>query len=980
MARGAKLVDIAQRPPTAASHDPNSNRSVSGKMIMLHQSHIQSYRPDRKTTRLPVMIALGAAFLLSSLPPPAAADEAPGYRGLLHGSYDVAWAVAVDAAGNTYVAGYTDSPGFPAVHAAQADYGGGEYDAFVLKLDPAGRLAYSTYLGGSDEDRAYGIAVDGAGSAFVTGYTHSVDFPIACPWRAELGGEKDAFVAKLDPSGQRIAWSTFLGGSHRDQGRGIALDGSGAVYVAGSTDSPDFPVARALQPRLAGRRDAFVTKLGPDGRAPRYSTFLGGSGNELAYGIAVDPAGRALLTGYTDSRDWPLASALQAVPGGASDAFVAKLAPRGEHLVFSTYLGGAGDDRGWGIAADAAGDAFVTGYTESADFPVAHAAQAAPGGGRDAFAARLSPAGEVLIYSTYLGGADTEHAYAVAVDGRGNAALAGYTRSADFPFRQGNAAASLTTGRSQVRREDAFVAWLGGDGGRLPMPPLLGGGADDRAYALALDRGGTVHLAGYTYSADLPVARPVQPGYGGGRDILVARHAPAEAAWGYATTVAGRGSGPGVAGMAAIDLGEVRPAELEHQGAVLFHTPFLAVAEAEMSAGSAKSKPGIGEPSEHIVGPPARLFDRIAGPESQACAGCHNQLVGTDGLVRLVSGGGGDGASNVLAGARPPAAAPGRERNPKPVFGSAVKAQLAREMTAALQAQAAAARAEARAGGQPVAISLTAKGIPFGRAVARPGGSLDLAGDGVDADLVVKPFGAKGTIAELPAVVRGAAAAHLGLGLAEASASPAGATAPGVAHDARQPVPGLTPGDIAALVYWVASRPVPRRWPPMGGDEEARLASGEQWFGALGCATCHVPSLTLDDPIFSIAAPGSEGMALTYDLRRSGLETTASGAIQVSLYSDLRRHAMGDGLSDPAAEAGVERDVFLTTPLWGTGSTGPWLHDGRAATLGEAILWHGGEAEAARAGFAELAAADRAAVLAFLDHLVIGADGVGAGE
>lgn len=906
------------------------------------------------------LVSFLAVPTLLAIPTPAAAGSPAGYRGLLHGSYEVAWAVAVDAAGNTYVAGYTDSPGFPAVHAAQPDYGGGDYDAFVLKLDGDGTLVYSTYLGGSDEDRAYGIAVDPGGFAYVTGYTHSADFPTASPWQAQLGGQKDAFVVKLDPAGGRIAWSTFLGGSDRDQGRGIAVDARGAVFVAGSTDSLDFPVAHALQPRLADGRDAFVAKLNPDGRGLAYSTFLGGAGYELAYGIAVDPAGRALLTGYTDSADWPLADALQPVPGGGIDAFVATLTPGGDRLVFSTFLGGGSDDRGWGIATDATGGAYVTGYTESANFPTARPAQAASGGGRDTFASRLSPDGGHLVYSTFLGGGATDHAYSIAVDAQGNAALTGYTRSADFPIRPGHAAAG-------PQAEDGFVAWLDRQGRRLPAGALLGGGANDRSYALALDRAGAVHLAGYTYSRDLPVVRAAQSGYGGGRDVLVAVQARGAAGWRQSSYVAGRGSGPGAAGQAAIERGEVRPAELEHQGAVLFHTPF-------------RSVPGFAAhlPSARAAG--GRIFNRIGGPESQTCVGCHNQLVGVDGLVRLVSGGAGDGATNAFVGSPDPSrvagvasvaagTGPGGERNPKAVFGSAVKAQLAQEMTAELRSQAAAARAQARAARKPIPAILTAKGVPFGRIVARPDGSIDASGRaGIDADLVVKPFGARGTVTDLRSVVVGAAAAHLGVG--ERRFGDSGGL---LASD-------LSPGDITALVYWVASRPAPRRSPPIGRDAAAQIGRGEQLLGELGCAQCHIPTLPLADPVIRIADPTSPARGVTYDLRQTDLEASDGTAIGVALYSDLRRHAMGDGLADAATQVGVGGDIFLTTPLWGAGSTGPWLHDGRAATLADAILWHGGEAQAARDRFARLPEEDREAVIADLEHLVIDAGSAAGAE
>src|SRR5437667_430244 len=251
-----------------------------------------------------------------------------------------------------------------------------------LVIDPT--LVDSTYLGGSGWDYGYGIAVDAAGSAYVTGVTSSTDFPTASALQATNGGgvEGDAFVTKLDPTGSALVYSTYLGGSGDDYGYGIAVDAAGSAYVTGSADSTDFPTVNPLQAANGGVGDAFVSKLDATGSALLYSTYLGGSARDAASGIAVDGAGSAYVTGYTISTNFPTMNPLQAAHGGGySHAFVTKLDAAGSALLYSTYLGGSARDAASGIAVDGAGSAYVTGLTRSANFPTVNPLQAAYGGG-----------------------------------------------------------------------------------------------------------------------------------------------------------------------------------------------------------------------------------------------------------------------------------------------------------------------------------------------------------------------------------------------------------------------------------------------------------------------------------------------------------------------------------------------------------------------------------------------------------------------
>jgi hypothetical protein len=379
----------------------------------------------------------------------------PSGTNLLYSTYiggssgDGAIDIAVDPKGNAYVAGVTSSTDFPTASPLQAA-NGGIVDMFVSKIDPSGRLVYSTYLGGNGEDNGRGIAVDFRGNAYVTGFTLSTDFPTANALQTESRGF-DAFVAKIGASGTTLLYSTYLGGSGDESATGIAVDPRGNAYVTGSTDSTDFPIANPLQAAMSGIADVFITKIDPAGTTLVYSTYLGGSDNDIAYDIAVDPRCNAYVAGQTGSTNFPTMSSIQSENGGAGDAFVTKIDPAGTTLVYSTYLGGSDSDAALGIALNRRGNAYVTGFTSSTDFPTASPLQAAKSRFADAFVAELDSSGTTLVYSTYLGGSDWEGGTDIAADARGNALVTGETRSADFPTANPLQAANRGT-------YDAFVA------------------------------------------------------------------------------------------------------------------------------------------------------------------------------------------------------------------------------------------------------------------------------------------------------------------------------------------------------------------------------------------------------------------------------------------------------------------------------------------------------------------------------------------
>ncbi len=422
--------------------------------------------------------------------------------------------------------GYTLSAG------NQIGFEVGAYDkSRPLIIDPV--LTYSTYLGGSGFDYAYGIAVDTSGNAYVTGQTDSVDFPTIGAVQNSGGGNCkdplgnsfvcfDAFVAKLNPAGSALVYATYLGGRDDDHGTGIAVDSAGNAYVTGYTVSTNFPTINAFQGTLGGGNcgsslpciHAFVAKLNPAGSALLYSTYLGGTGNDIASGIAVDATGAAYVVGSTSSRDFPVTSpSIQgAFGGGLYNAFIAKLNPAGSTVAYSTYLGGSGEDHGAAIAADSSGEAVVTGYTISSNFPTQSPLQASLGGGTcgmgpcfDAFISKLNASGSALIYSTYFGGTGGDYGYGIAKDAAGNAYVTGLTTSTNLPVTSG---AFLTTGLGTSY--DAYIMKLNPAGSALVYSTYLGALSSEAGNAIAVDSLGNAYVTGYVYGQGFPVASPLQ--------------------------------------------------------------------------------------------------------------------------------------------------------------------------------------------------------------------------------------------------------------------------------------------------------------------------------------------------------------------------------------------------------------------------------------------------------------------------------------
>ena len=427
-------------------------------------------------------------------------------------------------------------------------------------------LSYATYLGGAGFDIATAVAVDSSGSVYVAGYTNSLALPAAGGGLIERGSGTcgagldlypcfDVFVARLDPSGRNLAGLAIFGGSGDDFATGLALDGNGNVYVAGYTNSSDFPVANAAQALPGGGAcgsvpcfDAFVAKLDSSGANLIYATYLGGGADDYAQAIAVDAAGEAVVTGFTASPDFPVAAALFGSRAGGYDAFVSKLDAGGRALQFSTFLGGAGDDFGAALALDGAGQIYLAGSTNSADFPELGGFQSAYAAGVcgalssttpcfDAFVAKLPADGARLEFSTFLGGMGSDYGYGVAVDAAGSACVTGLTTSQDFPvtFR-----AFQTAGGGAST--DAFVTKLDPSGAALIYSTYLGGILAESGVSVAVDSSGRAYVAGSTYGSAFPLVNPIQPASGGFFDAFLAVLNDAGTALEFSTYLGGSGN------------------------------------------------------------------------------------------------------------------------------------------------------------------------------------------------------------------------------------------------------------------------------------------------------------------------------------------------------------------------------------------------------------------------------------------------------
>ena len=497
---GMAAGDIRQHRPAVYQEVDGARRPVAGRYILRGRSVCFALAPYDRS--LPLVIDPALTWATYYHPVAGQATTNTGE------------AVAVDAAGNTYVTG-------------SMFLGQGYAKAYAVKLSPDGATAlYHVYFGGSYDDEAHGIAVDSGGYVYVVGHTNSYDFPysnVAASPSFNPPYTVGAFIIKLDPTLSTYLYSIILAGSNNDIAQGVALDSATNAFVVGYTQSADFPVTNgAAQTGSGGGWDAFVTGINAAGTGFVYSTYFGGSGNDYGNAIAADAAGNVFITGQAGSANFPVSSsALQSKLAGGSDAFVAKLAAGTGSVVYSTYLGGSGNDFGGAIAIDSGGAVYVAGETASADFPVVNAFQKTFGGGNgDIFVAKLNAAGQSLVYSTFLGGSGEDSAYGLALDTAGDAYLTGASTSTDFPV-------SDSFQKTNQATLNGVVAALDSSGSALLFSSYLGGTGASGDYGNSVAFGCTSGLVmtGSATSTNFPITSGVLGAtYGGGAsDAFVAR-------------------------------------------------------------------------------------------------------------------------------------------------------------------------------------------------------------------------------------------------------------------------------------------------------------------------------------------------------------------------------------------------------------------------------------------------------------------------
>jgi hypothetical protein len=498
---------------------------------------------------------------------PLVIDPVLGYSTYFGGTLaETAWTVAVNTNDNSvYVGGQTLSliamkkgPPFSTPGALQENFGGGKItgDGFVARFDSTGtNLIFLTYLGGALDDLVSGIALDAAGHVFLTGFTDSSNFPVVNALYPHITGQfnkiakaypADIFVAELNTNGASLVYSTYFGGEWNNSANAIAVDSADNVYIAGTTGSTNFPVVNALQNHLAGTNNAFVAEIGAGGSPLVFSTYLGGTNFDVAEGIAVDVNNNILVCGFTDSTNFPTVNAAQPLlnvgaqpkkqkDGFPDDAFIAKLAPSGGSLLYSTFLGSSNEDIAYRIACDSGGNAYVTGFSASPEFTNTVSTNLAglySHGGKnnnnnssdnDVFLTKFDPSG-AIVYSALFGGKGSDTGYGIGLDAANDIFIAGATTSTDFPTNNATADGAFRNKNSGAT--DIFVTAFSASPTNLTAllySGYLGGKKNDFAYNLAVDATGNAYVAGQTESKNFPLTNAFQPFLNGKSDAILTK-------------------------------------------------------------------------------------------------------------------------------------------------------------------------------------------------------------------------------------------------------------------------------------------------------------------------------------------------------------------------------------------------------------------------------------------------------------------------
>ncbi|MEZ5427993.1 MAG: SBBP repeat-containing protein [Pyrinomonadaceae bacterium] len=428
---------------------------------------------------------------------------------------EAGFSIKVDSDGNIYLAGETPSGDFPVQNPHQPTTSG-NFDGFITKFNPTGSaLIYSTYFGGTGEDRVSSLSVGPANQVFVSGFTMSTDFPTMTPFQPSNAGSTDGFIARFDANGS-LNYSTYFGGTSNESCTFSRNEGSDVVAFAGSTNSSNLPTANPLQPNNAGNGDFFAGKLNIATNSLIFSTYLGGSASDnmnFSSG-ALDSAGNLYVAGVSSSFDYPTTpNAYQVESNGSDEVVITKISPTGGSLVYSTFIGGNLIDSADALAVDTNGNAYVTGFTRSANYPLKNAVLTELRD-VDSFVTKLNPDGSALVYSTFLGGHNLERGSGITTDEAGNCYVTGRSNSGDFPAKRAV--------RSPRGLDDVFISKFNRDGA-LIFSTLIGGGGNDYGFGIAADNANNVYVTGRATVSFFTTGGAFQRSLGGGADAFVAK-------------------------------------------------------------------------------------------------------------------------------------------------------------------------------------------------------------------------------------------------------------------------------------------------------------------------------------------------------------------------------------------------------------------------------------------------------------------------
>jgi hypothetical protein len=441
---------------------------------------------------------------------------------------DDSYCIQIDGLSNVYITGWTNSSNFPTTTGAydESFNGGINGDIFVSKINPTGtELIFSSFIGGSDDDYGLSIVFDSNWDLLITGMTYSNNYPTTdgAYDRTHNGdGSQDVFVTKLNSTGTSLIFSTFIGGNSDDVGRGIAIDEIENAYITGWTWSTNYPTTTGAYDVIQnGTWDAIVTKINPSGTALVYSTFIGGSEGEGGISIVLDNSGNAYINGHTQSTNYPTTIGVfnEDYNGGDYDVFVTKVNSSGTGLIYSTYIGGAGADIGYAMALDSGCNVYITGYTESNNYPTTNGSfNQIYQGNTDAYVTKLNPNGTGLVYSTYLGGSDNDAGSGISIDSEGNVYIEGGTASNDFP--------TTVNGYDQTinGEVDFFITKLNPSGSALVYSTYFGGSAWDWGGDLTIDNNNDIFFTGDTKSIDFPkTVGAFDESFNGSVDVIITK-------------------------------------------------------------------------------------------------------------------------------------------------------------------------------------------------------------------------------------------------------------------------------------------------------------------------------------------------------------------------------------------------------------------------------------------------------------------------